>query len=88
VQENAGAIASAVNEQGNATREISRNVREAAGCIREVSDRMDGLGRDAGATKDSSVEMLASFQRMAGQALVPHKEALKQRGTAGASRAA
>jgi len=74
VQDNAGAIASAVDQQGNATREISRNVQEAAGCIREVADRMDGLGQDAGATKDSSVEMLASFRRMAGQAADLHHE--------------
>jgi methyl-accepting chemotaxis protein len=74
VQESAGAIASAVDEQGNATGEISRNVQEAAGCIREVADRMGGLGRDASETKDSSAAMLISFRRMAGQAEELHQE--------------
>nr|WP_294521876.1 methyl-accepting chemotaxis protein [uncultured Rhodopila sp.] len=74
VEDSAGAIAAAVDEQGSATQEISRNVQQAALCIREVADRMDGLGRDAGATRESSAEMLAAFRRMAGQAAELHHE--------------
>lgn len=74
VETSAGAIAGAVSEQGGATMEISRNVQQAAACIRDVADRMDGLGRDAGATKDSSAEMLAAFRRMADQAGDLHRQ--------------
>jgi methyl-accepting chemotaxis protein len=74
MEDSAGAIAAAVDEQGSATQEISRNVQQAALCIREVADRMDGLGRDADATRESSSDMLASFRRMAGQAAELHAE--------------
>jgi methyl-accepting chemotaxis protein len=68
VESNGTAIAAAVDEQGSATQEISRNVHQAAMCIQEVAQRMSGLGDDASATKDSSVEMMAAFQRMADEA--------------------
>jgi methyl-accepting chemotaxis protein len=74
MEANAGAIAAAVDEQGSATGEISRNVQQAADSIREMAERMVDLGRDAGETKDSSNEMLAAFQRMAGQATDLHRE--------------
>jgi methyl-accepting chemotaxis protein len=74
VEESGSAIASAVDQQGSATQEISRNVQEAAFCIRDVAGRMAGLGRDAGATKDSSAEMLTAFRRMADQAVELHEE--------------
>ena len=74
VEDSAGAIAAAVDQQGSATQEISRNVQQAALCIREVADRMGGLGRDAGATRESAAEMLVAFGRMAGRASELHHE--------------
>jgi hypothetical protein len=73
VESNGGAIAAAVDEQGHATQEISRNVQQAAQCIQEVAHRMSGLGGDA-ATKDSSTTMMAAFRRMAHEASGLQKE--------------
>ena len=60
VSETATAIASAVEEQGAATREIARNVAEAAKGTAEVSSNIAGVSEAAGQTGASASEVLAS----------------------------
>jgi len=60
VSETATAIASAVEEQGAATREIARNVAEAAKGTAEVSSNIAGVSEAAGQTGASAAEVLAS----------------------------
>ncbi|WP_104518681.1 methyl-accepting chemotaxis protein [Rhodopila globiformis] len=74
VEASGTAIAAAIEQQGSATQDISRNVQETALSIQEVAQRMGGLGDDADATKESAEVMMASFQRMANQADGLHKE--------------
>ena len=74
IEVSTNAIATAVHEQGSATLEISRNVQEAASGMRTIAGRMDGLGADAVATKDSAGQMLTAFRSMATEANELQKE--------------
>jgi len=60
VSETATAIASAVEEQGAATREIARNVAEAAKGTAEVSSNIAGVSAAAQQTGSSASEVLSS----------------------------
>jgi methyl-accepting chemotaxis protein len=60
VNETAVAIASAVEEQGVATREISRNVAQAAQGTQEVSGNISGVSEAAQQTGAAATQVLAS----------------------------
>jgi methyl-accepting chemotaxis protein len=62
-----GGIAAAVEEQGAATQEISRNVRQAAVGSQEVSDRIEGTSRAVGQAGDAAAAVLAAAEAVAGQ---------------------
>ena len=67
IHEVAGAIAAAVEEQGAATREIARNVAEAATGTDRVSDRMGTLGQSAAAAEQSIERLRESTEGIARQ---------------------
>ena len=56
----ATAIASAVEEQGAATREIARNVQEAARGTQEVSSNISGVREASAATGSAATEVLSA----------------------------
>ena len=60
VNETATSIASAVEEQGAATQEISRNVLQAAQGTQEVSSSIAGVSQAAQQTGSAAVQVLAS----------------------------
>jgi len=60
VNETATAIAAAVEEQGAATQEISRNVLQAAQGTQEVSSNITGVSQAAQQTGSAAVQVLAS----------------------------
>jgi methyl-accepting chemotaxis protein len=60
VSETATAIASAVEQQGAATQEISRNVLQAAQGTQEVSGNIDSVSQAAQQTGAAAVQVLAS----------------------------
>jgi methyl-accepting chemotaxis protein len=57
-------IASAVEEQGSATREISRNVQQAAVGTTQVASNIVDVNRGAGETGSASAQVLASAQSL------------------------
>jgi methyl-accepting chemotaxis protein len=57
-------IASAVEEQGAATREISRNVQQAAHGTREVSSNIVDMQRGAAETGTASSQVLSSAKSL------------------------
>jgi methyl-accepting chemotaxis protein len=57
-------IASAVEEQGAATQEISRNVQQAAQGTQQVSSNITDVQRGAGATGSASSQVLAAAQSL------------------------
>ena len=59
-------IASAVEEQGAATQEISRNVQQAAQGTMEVSSNITDGQRGASETGSASSEVLAAAQSLSG----------------------
>jgi len=61
-------IASAVEEQGAATREIARNVQQAASGTREVSSNIEGVRQAAGATGEAARSVLGSSDGLAQEA--------------------
>jgi methyl-accepting chemotaxis protein len=61
----ATAIASAVEQQESATREIARNVNEAARGTTEVKDRMDGVLNAAVAARAQASQLQAAAQGLA-----------------------
>jgi methyl-accepting chemotaxis protein len=61
-------IASAVEEQGAATREIARTVQQAAAGTSEVSTNIVGVTRASGTTGQTAGEVLTAAQEMAKQA--------------------
>jgi len=67
MSEIASAIASAVEEQGAATREISRNVQQAAHGTQQVSTSVADVRRGASATGSSSAEVLAAAKALSGE---------------------
>jgi methyl-accepting chemotaxis protein len=68
ISEIAEAIAAAVEEQGAATREITRNVHEAANGANAVSSNITGVNQAAHETGAVSVEVLASAEKLGRQA--------------------
>jgi methyl-accepting chemotaxis protein len=68
INEIAAAIAAAVEEQGAATREITRNVQEAAGGANTVSGNIAGVNEAAHETGSVSVAVLASAENLGRQA--------------------
>ncbi len=74
VNETATAIAAAVEEQGAATQEISRNVLQAAQGTQEVSGNIAGVSQAARQTGSAAVQVLASAGELSrnGEALKAH----------------
>lgn len=68
IDENSTAIASAVEEQGAATQEISRNATEASAGTNEVSNNISGVTEAATQSGAASTEMLQSATELSGQA--------------------
>ncbi|MCR6735753.1 MAG: cache domain-containing protein [Afipia sp.] len=68
INEIATVIASAVEEQGSATREIARNVQEAAQGTGEVSSNIVGVNAAASETGTAATQVLASAEQLSGQA--------------------
>ncbi|WLB89722.1 methyl-accepting chemotaxis protein [Bradyrhizobium japonicum] len=67
MSEIASAIASAVEEQGAATREISRNVQQAARGTQQVSASIVDVQRGASQTGSASSNVLASARSLSGE---------------------
>ena len=67
MSEIASAIASAVEEQGAATREISRNVQQAARGTQQVSASIVDVQRGASRTGSASSNVLASAKSLSGE---------------------
>ena len=63
----ATSIASAVEEQGAATQEISRNIQQAAVGTQEVSTNISGVTHAAGHTGSAAAQMLDSTKELAQQ---------------------
>jgi methyl-accepting chemotaxis protein len=68
LNEVATAIASAVEEQGAATREIARNVQQAAVGTNEVSSNIAGVSQAAGQTGSAATLVLDAAGQLAGEA--------------------
>jgi methyl-accepting chemotaxis protein len=68
ISEIAEAIAAAVEEQGAATREITRNVHEAANGANTVSSNITGVNEAAHETGAVSGDVLASADKLGRQA--------------------
>jgi methyl-accepting chemotaxis protein len=64
MSEIAATIASAVQQQGMATQEISRNVQQAAQGTRQVSDNIGDVQRGATATGSASSQVLSAAQSL------------------------
>ncbi|MBL8839768.1 MAG: HAMP domain-containing protein [Alphaproteobacteria bacterium] len=73
----ASAIASAVEEQGAATREIARNIQQAAAGTGEVSNNIAGVNQAAGQTGAAAAQILGSSGELAQQAEVLQLEVAK-----------
>ncbi len=67
IEQDAGAIAAAVEQQGATTQEISRSVREQAACMGGATDLVHALQDDIASTKSSTADMLHAFERMSSQ---------------------
>jgi methyl-accepting chemotaxis protein len=67
ISEIATTIASAVDEQGAATREIARNVQQAAGASEEVANNLSGVTRAANDTGTAAHQVLASSEALSKQ---------------------
>jgi len=77
INEVASAIASAVEEQGAATGEISRNVKEAALGVQGVTENVGVVSSAVGQVSESSQEVMSVAQELRSQAEVL-KEVLSQ----------
>ncbi|WP_295854310.1 HAMP domain-containing methyl-accepting chemotaxis protein [Tardiphaga sp.] len=69
MSEIASTIASAVEEQGAATREISRNVQQASSGTTQVSSNIVDVQRGAGETGSASSQVLSAAQSLSGESL-------------------
>ena len=74
VNEIATAIASAVEEQGAATREIARNVQEASQGTQDVTSNISGVSKAVGETGHMATEMLSAAGDLSGQAEAMSKQ--------------
>jgi len=68
MSQTADAIAAAVDQQGSATREIIRNVAEAATGTGAITDTIGGVARSAEATGTAAAKVLASASALAQEA--------------------
>ena len=68
MNEASAAIASAVEEQGAATQEITRNVQEAASGTREVSTNIVGVTQAAGENARTASDMHSATDALATKA--------------------
>ena len=73
----AATIAAAVEEQGAATQEISRNVQEAAKGTAEVATNITDVNRGASETGSASTQVLASAQSLAKESTALKHEVAK-----------
>jgi methyl-accepting chemotaxis protein len=60
-------IAAAVEEQGTATQEISRNIQQAAQGTTEVSSNITDVQRGASETGSASAQVLSAAQSLSGE---------------------
>jgi methyl-accepting chemotaxis protein len=67
MSEIASTIASAVEEQGAATQEISRNVQQAAEGTSQVSSNISDVQRGASETGSASSQLLSAAQSLSGE---------------------
>ncbi|HLG81831.1 MAG TPA: HAMP domain-containing methyl-accepting chemotaxis protein [Bradyrhizobium sp.] len=67
MSEIAAAIASAIEEQGAATREISRNVQQAAHGTQQVSANITHVQRGASETGSASAQVLSAAKSLSGE---------------------
>ncbi len=68
INEIAGAIAAAVEQQGAATNEIARNVEQAAGGTREASANVADVNASAGEAGHAAAQVLSASGELASQA--------------------
>jgi methyl-accepting chemotaxis protein len=61
-------IAASMEQQGAATQEITRNVQEAAGSARHVSENINGVGEAVATTGQAASDLLVEADRLAQQA--------------------
>ena len=74
VNEISTAIAAAVEEQGAATAEITRNTQEAARGTSQVSENVGGVSQAAGETGTAATQVLAAADRLGQQAEVLRRD--------------
>jgi len=67
INETVTAIAAAAEEQGAATREISRNVQQAAAGTHEVSSNITGVTKAAGETGSMAGQSLTAADELSRQ---------------------
>jgi methyl-accepting chemotaxis protein len=67
-------IASAVEEQGTATKEIARNVQQASRGTQAVSNNIAGLTQAASDTGETATRVLASAAELSRQSEILHKQ--------------
>lgn len=77
ISEIAGAIAAAVEQQDVTTKEISRNVMEAAKGTSEVASSITDVSKGASHTGSASSQVLASAKQLAGESESLHREVEK-----------
>jgi methyl-accepting chemotaxis protein len=77
ISEIAGAIAAAVEQQGATTKEISRNVMEAAKGTSEVASSITDVSSGAARTGSASSQVLSSAKQLAGESQNLHREVEK-----------
>jgi methyl-accepting chemotaxis protein len=70
ISEGATAMASAVEQQTAATREIARGVQQAAGGTREVTENISGVSQAAGETGSAATQLLGASGELAQQSSV------------------
>ena len=68
MNEIAGTVAAAMDEQNAATQEIARNVQQAASGTREVTDNVTGMGQAASQTGQAAAEVLSASAELSRRA--------------------
>jgi methyl-accepting chemotaxis protein len=68
VNQISGTIAASMEHQGAATQQITRNVQEAAGSARHVSENINGVSAAVAATGQAASDLLIEADRLARQA--------------------
>ena len=73
-QQIATTIAAAVEEQGAATQEISRNVQQAAAGTQEISSNIGGVSQAAAETGAAATQVLSASDELSRQAETLRKQ--------------